>query len=289
MDGDRLTLVVVADVAPDAVETFRRYEARVLPLLTRYGGRLERRLRTADGLTEVHVVSFAERTGHDGYVADPERAVASALLAGAAVSSRVLEAADMPVDPAALARAARDAELDEVLIGGREPVTVTIADPDPTWPERFRALRERITAALGPLALDVHHVGSTSVPGLSAKPIVDVLLLVPDIEDEPAYVPAMERAGFVLRVREPRHRMFRTPESDAHVHVEQPDDPDTRDLLDLRDWLRVSAEDRALYAAAKRALAARSWDDMNDYADAKSDVVRDMLGRARAWRAAPRG
>ena len=107
MDGDRLTLVVVLDVAPNAVEAFRRYEARVLPLLARSGGRLERRLRTPDGLSEVHIVSFAERAGYDAYVADPDRRDACAALAGATVATRVLEAADLPVDPAALARGAR--------------------------------------------------------------------------------------------------------------------------------------------------------------------------------------
>ncbi len=85
----------------------------------------------------------------------------------------------------------------------------------------------------------------------------------------------------MLRVREPGHRMFRSPEKDVHVHVHQPDDPAVTDLLDLRDRLRRSREDRALYAATKRALAGREWPDMDHYADAKSAVIAEILSRAR--------
>lgn len=130
----------------------------------------------------------------------------------------------------------------------------------------------------------MEHIGSTSVPGLAAKPIIDMLLTVAVVEDEAAYVPPLVDAGFVLRVREPRHRMLRAPDEDVHLHVCEPADQSVADYLDLRDWLRVSASDRALYAAVKRDLAQRAWVDMNDYADAKTDVVLDVLGRARAWR-----
>ena len=170
------------------------------------------------------------------------------------------------------------------LVGGREPVTVVIRDHDPQWPARFAAVRDRIRTALGDRALDIEHIGSTAVPGLAAKPIVDVLLTVRDVEDEPAYAPALGEAGFVLRVREPGHRMFRTPERDVHVHVCEPEDPEVSAWLDLRDWLRHDEADRQLYATTKRELAKRAWADMNDYADAKSDVVRQILARARCWR-----
>ena len=102
---------------------------------------------------------------------------------------------------------------------------------------------------------------------------------------EAAYLPPLESAGFLLRVREPGHRMVRTPARDVHVHVYEPDCQQVRDHLDLRDWLRVDAEDRARYAATKRTLAEQQWADMNDYADAKTEVVHDVLARARAWRA----
>ncbi len=172
----------------------------------------------------------------------------------------------------------RDAYLDSVLIGGREPVTVVVQDPDPEWPVRFSAVRDLLASSLGGRALAIEHVGSTAVPGLAAKPIIDVLLTVADVEDEGAYAPALKRAGLVLRVREPGHRMFRFPERDVRVH--QPDDPAVTDLLDLRDRLRRSREDRDLYAATKRALAGREWPDMDHYADAKSAVIAEILSRA---------
>jgi GrpB-like predicted nucleotidyltransferase (UPF0157 family) len=175
----------------------------------------------------------------------------------------------------------RDQYLGSVLVGGRERVPIVIADPDPAWPARFAAVRDRVRAALGARALDVQHIGSTAVPGLAAKPIVDVLLTVADVADEGGYAGALEAAGFALRVREPGHRMFRTPGRDVHLHVYEPDSPEVADL-DLRDRLRHSADDRALYAATKRELARRPWADMNEYADAKSDVIAGILGRARS-------
>jgi GrpB-like predicted nucleotidyltransferase (UPF0157 family) len=183
-----------------------------------------------------------------------------------------------------------DRYLDSVLIGGREAFAPVIANHDPAWPARFAELEARIRPALGDAALAVEHIGSTSVPGLAAKPIVDVLVVVTDVDDEPSYVPAMEGAGFVLRVREAGHRMFRTPARDVHVHVYSAGDQAITDYLDLRDWLRVDESDRALYADVKRDLARRPWCDMNHYAEAKSDVIQQVLGRARAWRAssAPR-
>lgn len=177
------------------------------------------------------------------------------------------------------------AYLDRVLIGGREPAEISVVDYDQRWPVRFREIAERVRQALGENALGVEHIGSTSVPGLAAKPIVDVLLTVADVSNEVAYVPALESAGFLLRVREPAHRMVRTPARDVHVHVYEPGRPEVRDYLDLRDWLRADAEDRELYAATKRTLARQQWNDMNDYADAKTEVIRNILARARAWRA----
>jgi GrpB-like predicted nucleotidyltransferase (UPF0157 family) len=175
--------------------------------------------------------------------------------------------------------------LDGVLIGGREQVPIVVVDPDEQWPVRYGLVRERVLAALGSTALRVEHIGSTAVPGLAAKPIVDVLVTVRDVEDEASFVPPMERAGFVLRVREPEHRMFRTPARDVHVHVYEDDHAAVGAYLDLRDWLRVDADDRALYERTKRRLATRTWTDMNEYADAKTDVITAVLGRARAWRA----
>jgi GrpB-like predicted nucleotidyltransferase (UPF0157 family) len=179
----------------------------------------------------------------------------------------------------------REAYLDGVLIGGREPAEISVVDYDERWPTRFREIAERLRRAVEEDVVGVEHIGSTSVPGLAAKPIVDVLLTVADVSNEAAYVPALESAGFLLRVREPAHRMVRTPARDVHVHVYEPGRQEVRDYIDLRDWLRVDAEDRELYAATKRMLARQQWSDMNDYADAKTEVISDVLTRARAWRA----
>ncbi len=179
----------------------------------------------------------------------------------------------------------RDAYLDRVLIGGREPVAITIVDYDEQWFRCFQDTAGRVRRVLDDEALSLEHIGSTSVPGLVAKPIIDMLLTVVEVSDEAAYVPALESVGFVLRVREPAHRMLRTAARDVHLHVYEPDRPEVRDYLDLRDWLRVDVDDRELYAAEKRRLAQQQWRDMNDYADAKTGVIRDILTRARAWRA----
>lgn len=168
------------------------------------------------------------------------------------------------------------------LIGGREARPVVIADYDPAWPARFELERSRIVDALGDAALAVHHIGSTSVPGLAAKPIIDVVVEVPEPGDEASFVPALEAVGYVLRVREPGHRMLRTPELDVHVHVWSAPVDVQRHLM-FRDRLRASATDRTEYEAYKRRLARREWDDMNDYAQAKTDVIAAIYARALAW------
>ena len=174
-----------------------------------------------------------------------------------------------------------DDELDAVLIGGREPGSIRVVDYDRTWPARYEAEHRRIAGALGSLARRIEHIGSTAVPGLAAKPIIDVLVEIDDPEDEESYWPAMEAAGFDLRVREPRHRMFRTPARDVHVHVWPSGCEESADYLLVRDWLRAHPGDRRLYEEAKRALAGRTWRDMNDYAEAKSPVLDEIRARAR--------
>lgn len=166
------------------------------------------------------------------------------------------------------------------LVGGREAVTVVLRDHDPAWAGRFRSVRELVETALGGRALAVEHVGSTAVPGLAAKPVVDVQVTVADVEDEAGYVPALVATGLELRVREAGHRLFRTPERDVHLHVHGPGDPALTERLDLRDHLRRDSNDRVLYEATKRALAGREWADVDDYADAKSAVIAGILGRA---------
>ena len=173
-----------------------------------------------------------------------------------------------------------DAYLDRVLVGGREPRPIVILDHDPSWPARFETERERIGAALGPVALRIEHIGSTAVEGLAAKPIVDVLVTVAEADDEDAFGPALVAAGYELRVREPGHRMFRTPERDVHLHVWSDGDPEVLRHLRFRDRLRASASDRAAYEQLKRELARREWSDMNHYAEAKSELIAEILARA---------
>ena len=175
----------------------------------------------------------------------------------------------------------RDAYLDRILIGGREPASVAVVDHDDRWRLRFEEFAQRVRCAMGEQALALEHIGSTAVPGLAAKPIIDMLLTV---ADEAAFVPALESVGLELRVREPDHLMLRTRWRDVHLHVYEPNRLEVQDYLDLRDWLRVDTADRGLYAETKRRLAQQPWRDINDYAVAKSEVIRDVLGRARVWR-----
>lgn len=172
-----------------------------------------------------------------------------------------------------------DEMLDAVIIGGRERRVVEIVPYSPDWPCRFERERERIADALGAVAVRIEHIGSTAVPGLAAKPLVDVTVTVEEPEDERAYVPRLEQAGYVLRVREPGHRMFRTPERDVHVHVWRAGSEDERRHVVFRDRLRTDAADRAEYERTKRALAGE-WRDVNYYARAKSGVIEAILARA---------
>ncbi|MFE4924855.1 GrpB family protein [Streptomyces sp. NPDC056661] len=169
------------------------------------------------------------------------------------------------------------------LIGGVEQREIVIVEYDPGWPARFAQEREKIATALGSTAIRIDHVGSTAVPGLPAKPIIDIDLSVNDIEDEATYLPALTDAGYCLRVRQPGHRMVRTVTLDAQVHVCQTgSDWETRHLL-FRDWLRLNVADRVAYAALKRQLAARDWPDVNAYAEAKSPFIGEIVERAREW------
>ncbi len=172
----------------------------------------------------------------------------------------------------------------EVVIGGAEvlPDRIVVQDYDPAWPGRFEREAARIAGALGDRVVRLEHVGSTSVPGLPAKPIIDIALEVPDSAAESAYVPDLEAAGYVLRVREPEwfeHRLLRAPDRTVHVHVFSAGCPETDRMVRFRDRLRDDAADRDRYARAKRELAARDWKYMQQYADAKSDVVADIMSR----------
>lgn len=167
------------------------------------------------------------------------------------------------------------------LVGGVEKRDLVIVDPDPRWPATYRAHADRIRTAVGPAALAVEHIGSTAVPGLAAKPIIDILVTVVDITAEEDYLPQLLAAGYTLRVREPGHRMVRTPDLDVHIHIMADGDPAAIDYLLLRDHLRRDEADRALYEQTKRSLVDQDWADMNAYADAKTDVITQIKNRAR--------
>ncbi len=176
-----------------------------------------------------------------------------------------------------------DDYLDLVLVGGREHTKVEIVPYDPSWPERFDEECARILAALGPVALRLEHVGSTAVPELAAKPIVDVMVTVRDPDDESAYRSPLERAGYHLRVRESGHRMFRTPAKDVHVHIWMAGGEDEDRHVLFRDWLRANPADRQEYERLKRELAGR-WRDVNYYARAKGPFITRIVEAARVSR-----
>jgi GrpB-like predicted nucleotidyltransferase (UPF0157 family) len=160
---------------------------------------------------------------------------------------------------------------------------IVVADYDPEWPWWFEQAAGQIRAALGAKVLSLDHVGSTSVPGLAAKPLIDINLVVADTTDEAAYVPQLEAIGYELRVREPdwyEHRMFRGFEPPVNLHVFPQRCEEVERMLVLRDWLRSHDDDRELYARAKRELAAREWKYVQNYADAKTAVIQEILARA---------
>lgn len=160
---------------------------------------------------------------------------------------------------------------------------IQIVDYDPQWPLLFEREAERILNALGDQVLLLEHIGSTSVPGLAAKPKIDVLLVVADSANEPAYLPCLQAAGYRLQIREPdwhEHRMFKGPDTDVNLHVYTSGCPEIDRVLLFRNWLRSHPADRQLYERTKRDLARIDWKYMQNYADAKTAVVEIILARA---------
>jgi len=170
--------------------------------------------------------------------------------------------------------------------GAGPAVGVEVVDPDPAWTHLYDDLAGRIRIALGWRVLNLEHIGSTAVPGLPAKPIIDIDLTVADPGDEPAYVPALEATGFELRVREPwwyGHRVLRAVEPLCHVHVFGYDSPELVRHRVFRDWLRGNAAERELYARTKREAAAEAnagGEHAMQYNARKARVVREIYRRA---------
>jgi len=165
----------------------------------------------------------------------------------------------------------------------RHDAPVRLADYDPAWPELYAREEARIRGALGDRVVRIEHTGSTSVPGLAAKPVIDITLAVPDSSAESEYVPALEAVGYVLRIREPdwhEHRMLRGPDTNVNLHVFSDGSIEVDRMVAFRDWLRSHPEDRTLYETTKRDLAARTWQHVQHYADAKTSVVEAIISRA---------
>lgn len=174
------------------------------------------------------------------------------------------------------------------------PTAIEVAEYDASWPDVAERIADRIRAALGTRAVRIEHVGSTAVPGLPAKPVIDLDLTVADPAAEDGWLPRLQDAGFVLTVREPwwhEHRLVRSVHpvgADAsdgrgvatNVHVFGPDSPELVKHVVFRDWLRTDAADRERYAAAKRAAAHGTPQRVMDYNARKEAVVRAIYDRA---------
>jgi GrpB-like predicted nucleotidyltransferase (UPF0157 family) len=162
---------------------------------------------------------------------------------------------------------------------------IHLADYDSAWPGLYEREAAHIRSLLGDRVRLLEHVGSTSIPGIAAKPIIDIDLAVPDSGDEPAYVPDLEADGYLLRGREPdwfEHRLLQRPDRSVNLHVFTAGSTEIDRMLAFRDRLRRNDDERRLYEATKRDLAARDWVYVQDYADAKSEIVAVILARATA-------
>lgn len=163
---------------------------------------------------------------------------------------------------------------------------MVIVDYDSSWPGLYAREEQRIRDLLGDAIVEIEHVGSTSVPGLAAKPIIDIDLVVPDSADEDAYMPQLVASAYRLIVREPNwheHRLLKGPDTNINLHVFSTGCPETVRHQVFRDWLRTHPEDRDRYAATKRRLAG-DIADLRAYSEAKNDIIDDIYRRAFAAR-----
>jgi GrpB-like predicted nucleotidyltransferase (UPF0157 family) len=179
----------------------------------------------------------------------------------------------------------REEELQAATVGELQQLSgpIELVGYDPGWPALFEREADRIRATLGDRALLIEHVGSTSVPGLAAKPIIDMVLAVADSADEETYVAPLEAAGYVLRIREPEwheHRILKGPDTNINLHVFTSGSDEIERMLAFRDRLRDHDDERLRYERAKRELAERRWKYVQDYADAKTEVVEAIIARA---------
>ena len=198
-------------------------------------------------------------------------------------NSRGERVGEVEIDPSDAA--AYEESLAKIWVKGPPKLAgrIEIHEYDQEWPGLYLCEEARIRATLGGRVVRLEHAGSTSVPGLPAKPIIDIVLEVPDSSDEEAYAADLEAAGYPLSIREPEwfeHRVFKGPDTNVNLHVFSAGCEETDQMLLFRDWLRANASDRERYAAAKRELAAQDWTYVQQYADAKTAVVREIMARA---------
>jgi GrpB-like predicted nucleotidyltransferase (UPF0157 family) len=173
-----------------------------------------------------------------------------------------------------------------LLLGAVRNDPIEVVDYDPAWPARFEDLRARLAEALGSTAARIDHVGSTAVPSLAAKPVIDIQVSVPDVDDEAAYRDPIESCGFALRYRELGHRYFRPPPGLARlyqVHVCTFGSAWERVHLLFRDYLRANPDEAQRYQEMKRHVAAQNRGDRIAYNDAKGPLIVEMLARAEEW------
>jgi GrpB-like predicted nucleotidyltransferase (UPF0157 family) len=178
-------------------------------------------------------------------------------------------------------------DLAKITVGELQPLAAPIVfiESNPEWPTLYAREETRIRAILGDRVVRIAHTGSTSIPGLAAKPIIDITMLVADVLDEDAYARDLEAGGYVLRIREQEpdwydHRVFKGPDTNVNLHIFSDGCVEWDRMVGFRDWLRSHDDDLALYEGTKRDLLTREWQYVQDYADAKSTVVEDIMSRA---------
>jgi len=183
--------------------------------------------------------------------------------------------------------AMREEQIEAMTIGELTPLTgpIVLVDYDPEWPALYAREEARIRGALVDRVLAIEHTGSTSVPGLAAKPIIDITMLVADVNDEAAWIPDLEAAGYVVRIRESEpewydHRVLKGPDTNVNLHVFSDGCVELERMVGFRDWLRTHDDDRDLYERTKRDLVTRDWQYVQNYADAKTEVVEAIVARA---------
>jgi GrpB-like predicted nucleotidyltransferase (UPF0157 family) len=181
-----------------------------------------------------------------------------------------------------------DEEMAALLVSGTvtpHDGTIAILPYDPKWPLLYACEEGKIRAALGETAIVLEHVGSTSIPGMPAKPIIDILLAVKDSPSEDTYVSALTAQGYRLHLREPaweEHRLMKGSNPDVNLHVFTAGSNEIVRMLAFRDRCRANPDEHELYERTKTELARQVWRHVQHYANAKGDVIETIISRALA-------